>query len=157
MDFYRVARSGQVPDGTVRRFFVNEVELAVARWEGDVYITSNYCTHLDCLLSSGHVTDDGLLCSCHGSVFSTWPGSHHARRAWSTPKCMLSSSRRLCASVLTTIFTPSSRARNAWTSERSSRFGLALTFCPLRTPPSLKSMISGISPLLRSSAAIRAP
>jgi 3-phenylpropionate/trans-cinnamate dioxygenase ferredoxin subunit len=69
MDFYRVARSGQVPDGTVRRFFVNDVELAVARWEGDVYITSNYCTHLDCLLSSGKVTDDGLLCSCHGSVF----------------------------------------------------------------------------------------
>jgi len=74
MDFYRVARSGQVPDGTVRRFFVNEVELAVARWEGDVYITSNYCTHLDCLLSSGHVTEDGLLCSCHGSVFDFQTG-----------------------------------------------------------------------------------
>lgn len=69
MDYVRVARSGQVSDNTVRRFFVNDVELAVARWEGTVYITSNYCTHLDCLLSSGKVTDDGLLCSCHGSVF----------------------------------------------------------------------------------------
>ena len=69
MEFYRVARSGQVPDGVVRRFFVNDVELAVARWDGEVYISSNYCTHLDCLLSSGHVTEDGLLCSCHGSVF----------------------------------------------------------------------------------------
>lgn len=69
MEYYRVARSGQVPDGVVRRFFVNEIELAVARWDGEVYISSNYCTHLDCLLSSGHVTEDGLLCSCHGSVF----------------------------------------------------------------------------------------
>lgn len=69
MEFYRVARSGQVPDGVVRRFFVNDIELAVARWDGQVYISSNYCTHLDCLLSSGHVTEDGLLCSCHGSVF----------------------------------------------------------------------------------------
>jgi 3-phenylpropionate/trans-cinnamate dioxygenase ferredoxin subunit len=69
VEYFRVARSGQVTDGTVRRFFVNDVELAVARWDGDVYITSNYCTHLDCLLSSGKVTDDGLLCSCHGSVF----------------------------------------------------------------------------------------
>lgn len=69
MDYVRVARSGQIPDKTVRRFFVNDVELAVARWEGVIHITSNYCTHLDCLLSSGKVTDDGLLCSCHGSVF----------------------------------------------------------------------------------------
>ncbi|WP_214316785.1 Rieske (2Fe-2S) protein [Nonomuraea sediminis] len=69
MDYQRVARSGQVPDGIVRRFFVGEVELAVARWGGRVYAMSNYCTHLDCLLSSGHATEDGLRCSCHGSVF----------------------------------------------------------------------------------------
>ncbi|MEV0970943.1 Rieske (2Fe-2S) protein [Microtetraspora glauca] len=70
MDYQRVARSGQVPDGVVRRFFVGEAEIAVARWEGRVYAMSNYCTHLDCLLSSGHATEDGLLCSCHGSVFA---------------------------------------------------------------------------------------
>ena len=52
MEYFRVARSGQVPDDIVRRFFVNDIELAVARWEGKIYITSNYCTHLDCLLSS---------------------------------------------------------------------------------------------------------
>lgn len=69
MEYVRVCRSGQVADEMVRRFFANGVEVAVARWEGTVYITSNYCTHLDCMLSSGKVTDDGLLCSCHGSVF----------------------------------------------------------------------------------------
>ncbi|MEU8245503.1 Rieske 2Fe-2S domain-containing protein [Nonomuraea sp. NPDC048916] len=68
-DYQRVARSGQVPDGIVRRFYVGEVEIAVARWDGRVHAMSNYCTHLDCLLSSGHATEDGLLCSCHGSVF----------------------------------------------------------------------------------------
>ncbi|MEU6998060.1 Rieske 2Fe-2S domain-containing protein [Nonomuraea sp. NPDC046570] len=74
MDYQRVARSGQVPDGVVRRFFVGEVEIAVARWAGRVYAMSNYCTHLDCLLSSGHATEDGLLCSCHGSVFDYHSG-----------------------------------------------------------------------------------
>lgn len=69
MDYQRVARSGQVPDGIVRRFFVDGAEVAVARWAGRVYAMSNYCTHLDCLLSSGRATEDGLLCSCHGSVF----------------------------------------------------------------------------------------
>lgn len=67
--FHRVARSGQVPEGYVRRFYVDDLECAVARLRGQVYATSNYCTHLDCLLSSGKLVDDGIRCSCHGSVF----------------------------------------------------------------------------------------
>jgi 3-phenylpropionate/trans-cinnamate dioxygenase ferredoxin subunit len=67
--FHRVARSGQVPEGYVRRFYVDDLECAVARLRGTVHATSNYCTHLDCLLSSGKLVDDGIRCSCHGSVF----------------------------------------------------------------------------------------
>lgn len=74
MEFVRVARSGQVPEGYVRRFFAGEVELAVARLNGRAYATSNYCTHLDCLLSSGKLVDDGIGCSCHGSVFDLETG-----------------------------------------------------------------------------------
>lgn len=70
----RVARSGQVPEGYVRRFFADGVELAVARLDGSVYAMSNYCTHLDCLLSSGKLIDDGIRCSCHGSVFDLQSG-----------------------------------------------------------------------------------
>ncbi|MGH3494114.1 MAG: Rieske (2Fe-2S) protein, partial [Sciscionella sp.] len=74
VEFVRVARSGQVPDGHVRRFYAGEVELAVARLNGTAYATSNYCTHLDCLLSSGKLVDDGIGCSCHGSVFDLETG-----------------------------------------------------------------------------------
>jgi nitrite reductase/ring-hydroxylating ferredoxin subunit len=69
LEYVRVARSGQVPDGYVRRFFCKELELCLARMDGKAYATSNYCTHLDCLLSSGKLVDDGIGCSCHGSVF----------------------------------------------------------------------------------------
>lgn len=74
MEFTRVARSGQVPEGMVRRFFAGEYEFAVARLGGKAYATSNYCTHLDCLLSSGKLVDDGIGCSCHGSVFDLETG-----------------------------------------------------------------------------------
>ena len=67
--YHRVARSVQIPDGYVRRFYVGELECAIARLRGSVHATSNYCTHLDCLLSSGKLVDDGVRCSCHGSVF----------------------------------------------------------------------------------------
>jgi 3-phenylpropionate/trans-cinnamate dioxygenase ferredoxin component len=69
VEFHDIARSGQVPEGVIRRMFVGEVEIAVSRRDGAVYATSNYCSHLDCVLSSGKVTEEGLLCSCHGSVF----------------------------------------------------------------------------------------
>jgi len=74
MEFVSVARSGQVREGMVRRFFAGDVELAVARLHGTAYATSNYCTHLDCLLSSGKLVDDGIGCSCHGSVFDLESG-----------------------------------------------------------------------------------
>ncbi len=72
--YERVARSGQVEEGWVRRFFAGEVELCVARLDGKAYATTNYCTHLDCLLSSGKLQDDGIRCSCHGSVFDLETG-----------------------------------------------------------------------------------
>lgn len=74
MEFKRVARSGQVPEGVVRRFYADEYEFAVARLNGKAYATSNYCTHLDCLLSSGKLVDDGIGCSCHGSAFDLETG-----------------------------------------------------------------------------------
>lgn len=74
IEFVQVARSGQVPDGYVRRFFAGDVELAIARLDGKAYATSNYCTHLDCLLSAGKLQDDGIRCSCHGSVFALETG-----------------------------------------------------------------------------------
>ena len=74
MEFKRVARSGQVVEGTVRRFFAGDHEFAVARLHGKAYATSNYCTHLDCLLSSGKLVKDGIGCSCHGSAFDLETG-----------------------------------------------------------------------------------
>ena len=69
-----MARSGQVPEGYIRRFFADGVEVAVGRLRGRAYAVSNYCTHLDCLLSAGKLIDDGIRCSCHGSVFDLETG-----------------------------------------------------------------------------------
>jgi 3-phenylpropionate/trans-cinnamate dioxygenase ferredoxin subunit len=76
--FVRVCRVGQVPNGYVRRFYAESqhgtLELCLARLDGRAYATSNYCTHLDCLLSSGKLQDDGIRCSCHNSVFELETG-----------------------------------------------------------------------------------
>ncbi len=78
LDYVRICRAGQVPNGYVRRFYAEtphgQLELALARLDGKAYATSNYCTHLDCLLSSGKLQEDGIRCSCHNSVFELETG-----------------------------------------------------------------------------------
>ena len=78
LEYVRICRRGQVPEGYVRRFYAEtahgQLEIAVARLAGRAYATSNYCTHLDCLLSSGKLQDDGIRCSCHNSVFDLETG-----------------------------------------------------------------------------------
>lgn len=73
-DFQRVARSGQVTEGMVRRFSVEGTEIAVARASGKVYALHNLCTHLACHLASGKVEGKGLTCLCHGSIFELETG-----------------------------------------------------------------------------------
>lgn len=73
-EFVRVARSGQVGEGSVRRFIVADTELAIARVKGKVYALHNLCTHLACPLSSGKIRNDRLHCLCHGSVFDPATG-----------------------------------------------------------------------------------
>lgn len=68
-DYVYVARSGQLPDGYVRRFYPRGLELCLARNHGTAYAVSNTCTHMACLLSAGKVVEDGIGCSCHGSIF----------------------------------------------------------------------------------------
>jgi nitrite reductase/ring-hydroxylating ferredoxin subunit len=68
-EYVYVARSGQLPNGYVRRFFPRGLEVCLARNHGTAYAVSNYCTHMACLLSAGKVVEDGIGCSCHGSIF----------------------------------------------------------------------------------------
>ena len=68
-DFVYVCRSGQLPDGYVRRFYPRGLEVCLARNRGTAYAVSNTCTHMACLLSAGKVVEDGIGCSCHGSIF----------------------------------------------------------------------------------------
>lgn len=73
-DYVYVARGGQLPDGYVRRFFPRGMELCLARNHGKAYAVSNLCTHMACLLSAGKVVEDGIGCSCHGSIFDLESG-----------------------------------------------------------------------------------
>ncbi len=44
--------------------------MAVARAGGRLYAFDDTCTHEECPLSDGTLTDDEVECPCHGSIFN---------------------------------------------------------------------------------------
>jgi 3-phenylpropionate/trans-cinnamate dioxygenase ferredoxin component len=48
--------------------------VAVARAGGQLYAFDDTCTHEECPLSDGRVTDAEVECPCHGSIFAMRTG-----------------------------------------------------------------------------------
>lgn len=74
MTFHDVASSGQIREGVVRRILIDGVEIVALRFKGHVCALSNFCTHQGCRMSNGRVTEQGLRCGCHGSLFNVETG-----------------------------------------------------------------------------------
>jgi 3-phenylpropionate/trans-cinnamate dioxygenase ferredoxin subunit len=66
----------EIPSGTVRKFTVGNVDVAVVRIEDSVYALGDVCSHAHVSLSEGEVWCDELELECpkHGSTFSLTTG-----------------------------------------------------------------------------------
>ena len=66
----------ELADGSVRKFDINGVPVAVVRIGDDVYAIGDVCSHADVSLSGGEVWCDEreLECPKHGSAFSLTTG-----------------------------------------------------------------------------------
>lgn len=71
-----VARLDELGPGTVRRFDVSGVAVAVVRIDDDVFAVSDTCSHANVSLSDGVVWCDEKQIECprHGSTFDLLDG-----------------------------------------------------------------------------------
>jgi 3-phenylpropionate/trans-cinnamate dioxygenase ferredoxin subunit len=72
-----VGRTTDVPEGEVRRFVANRIEIAVANLgEGIFLAVDDICSHAEASLSEGEVDvdDETIECPRHGSVFDLRSG-----------------------------------------------------------------------------------
>ncbi len=78
MAFERVCGLSEVPEGGALRVELAEVDVAVVRYEGQVYALADLCSHAEVPLSEGDVeTLDGaptIECWLHGSCFDLRTG-----------------------------------------------------------------------------------
>jgi 3-phenylpropionate/trans-cinnamate dioxygenase ferredoxin subunit len=66
---FKLPLEGEVTEVTIAGRLV-----AIACSEGKLYAFQGSCSHDECPFSDGEVTDDTVICGCHGSMFSMVTG-----------------------------------------------------------------------------------
>ncbi len=70
----RVAASGDLPEGEMIEIGHKGEPLVIARTSSGLYAFDGWCTHEECPLAEGMLTDFEVDCYCHGSVFDVRTG-----------------------------------------------------------------------------------
>lgn len=71
----RIAAPGDIPEGEIRGFEVEDTAVAVANEGGTFRAFQNECTHKHCALDDGDLEDGVVVCACHGSAFNLATGA----------------------------------------------------------------------------------
>ncbi|MGY1729311.1 non-heme iron oxygenase ferredoxin subunit [Geodermatophilus sp. SYSU D01062] len=78
MAFARVCGLSDVPENGALRVELADVDVAVVRYDGDVYAVQDVCSHAEVPLSEGDVEEFGgaptIECWLHGSCFDLRTG-----------------------------------------------------------------------------------
>lgn len=64
----------QVPEGQLFGFVHDDKKILLANIKGKIYATDQICTHAEADLATGFLTEDGVRCPLHLSVFNLETG-----------------------------------------------------------------------------------
>lgn len=67
--WHRLLKSGELSEGSMASAPVGDLLLAIYRIKGQVYATSNICTHQFAVLTEGYLDDDCIECPIHQGRF----------------------------------------------------------------------------------------
>jgi NAD(P)H-dependent nitrite reductase small subunit len=74
--FQKVCKVNELKDKTGKRFFVDDVEVAVFKVNGNVFALSNICPHQKVhLIYDGYVDGETVICPIHGWQFQLKDGT----------------------------------------------------------------------------------
>ncbi|HXF36703.1 MAG TPA: non-heme iron oxygenase ferredoxin subunit [Actinomycetota bacterium] len=73
-DFVRVGEAGEVGEGDMAAYVVDDRTVAIANVGGTLYAFDDVCTHAACSLSEGDLDGTVVECPCHGSRFDVTSG-----------------------------------------------------------------------------------
>jgi nitrite reductase/ring-hydroxylating ferredoxin subunit len=82
--FVAVAPEGSVEAGTMREFVVEDAEIVVVNWEGEIHAFANRCPHQGGPFSKGRLEDGVMICPWHLWRFDARTGRPHFPEGYSS-------------------------------------------------------------------------
>jgi len=73
-EWVKACNLNQVDDGQLFGFDHNDKRILLANLKGKIYATDLICTHAEADLSTGFLTEEGVRCPLHLSVFDLESG-----------------------------------------------------------------------------------
>lgn len=74
MAFFEVAKTNEIPQGTMKSFTVSGKDILIANYKGKYYAIANRCSHMNGDLSKGKLEGKIVTCPRHGSQFDITTG-----------------------------------------------------------------------------------
>jgi nitrite reductase/ring-hydroxylating ferredoxin subunit len=71
----KVCSVDMVPVGSMKQFYVSELEVVVVNFGGQIFCLDGRCTHAGAPLAEGTLAGEVLTCPWHGSQFKVTDGS----------------------------------------------------------------------------------
>jgi nitrite reductase/ring-hydroxylating ferredoxin subunit len=73
-EWVTVDSAGEIGDGELNSFSAGERQVAIANVDGTLHAFDDLCTHQQCSLAEGDLTETIVECPCHGSQFDVTTG-----------------------------------------------------------------------------------
>lgn len=74
MSFFEVAKTNEVPNGTMKAASIQDKEILIVNYDGNYYAINRICTHMGGDLSKGKLEGKIVTCPRHGSKFDVTTG-----------------------------------------------------------------------------------
>lgn len=73
----KISKVVEVPENSIKKVMVSNEPVALYKIDGEIFATTNICTHEQCELDENHLMHgDVVECTCHGSRFNIKTGAN---------------------------------------------------------------------------------
>ena len=74
-EYQKICHINELEEKEGKKYFVNNVEIAVFKVEGEIYVLNNICPHQhSALIYDGFIEDGCVVCPAHGWMFDLKTG-----------------------------------------------------------------------------------
>jgi nitrite reductase/ring-hydroxylating ferredoxin subunit len=74
-EYTKICNVSELREKEGKRFLINEVEIAVFKVNGEIFILDNICPHRhSALIYDGFIEEDNVVCPAHGWMFNLKTG-----------------------------------------------------------------------------------